>query len=74
MFGRRCLYPGRRSEPPLTDLYIMGGRKVENLVPPNGFEQLPIDLNIQNWGNWAAYYLYLCYKKLDRNGNTDSQE
>jgi hypothetical protein len=56
-------YKKARDEPPITDLYVMGGRKEENLSPPRGFEQIPLNLNIQNWGNWAAYYLYLCVKR-----------
>ena len=46
------------------DRYVMGGRNCENLSPPLGFEQIPLDLNIQNWGNFASYYLYLCVKKV----------
>lgn len=53
-------YKKGRDEPPITDLYVMGGRKVENLSPPKGFEQIPLDLNIQNWGNWCAYSAAPC--------------
>ena len=57
-------YKKGRVDPPISDLYVMGGRNCENLGPPLGFEQIPLDLNIQNWGNWASYYLYLCVKKV----------
>ena len=51
-------YKKGRHDPPITDIYIMGGRKVENLQPPPEFEQIPLDLNIQNWGNWYATSWY----------------
>ena len=47
-------YKKGRVDPPISDLYVMGGRNCENLGPPVGFEQIPLDLNIQNWGNWCA--------------------
>lgn len=47
-------YKKGRVDPPISDLYVMGGRNCENLGPPVGFEQIPLDLNIQNWGNWCV--------------------
>jgi hypothetical protein len=47
-------YKKGRVDPPISDLFVMGGRNCENLGPPVGFEQIPLDLNIQNWGNWCA--------------------
>jgi len=58
-------YKKGEDELPITDLFVMGGRKTENLQPPEGFEQLPLDLNMQNWGNIMSYYVYLCYKRHD---------
>jgi hypothetical protein len=52
-------YKKGRVDPPISDLYVMGGRNCENLAPPIGFEQIPLDLNIQNWGNWCVLCPYM---------------
>ena len=63
----RSLQPVPAPPPPPSALFSSRRprARVRTRTNEQGFEQLPLDLNMQNWGNIMSYYVYLCYKRHD---------